>query len=380
MEHPVTIIGGGIGGLTTAIALKQIGIEAKVIEATPEFRPVGAGLSLGANAMQAFRNIGIADAVIAAGKNMDALTIFDQQGRVINRTNTQRVNAKYGISNFSIHRAALHNVLYSFLSPENIIQGKRSCGIEELGEGYRVLFEDGSNIESDCLIVAEGIHSPIRKKLAPASRLRYAGYTCWRGIVQNEKQIVSFSETWGTRGRFGIVPLANNQIYWFATKSVKEPASGFKDYRRADLANNFSGYHEPVMDLINATAEDQIIWNDIFDLEPINRYAYGNLVLIGDAAHATTPNLGQGACMAIEDAVVLANCLKKNSKVSEAFEKFQEKRLKRTHDIVNGSWRMGKIAQLEDPLLSKIRNSFFRLIPQSVYEKQIDDLFNVNLD
>ncbi|HLO79375.1 MAG TPA: FAD-dependent monooxygenase [Chitinophagaceae bacterium] len=380
MVHSFTIIGGGIAGLTTAIALKRIGIDAMVIEATPEFRPVGAGLSLAANAMQAFREIGIADAVIAAGKNMAALTIFDQKGRVINRTNTERVNAKYGISNFSIHRAALHNVLYSYLSPERVIKGKRSCGIEQLNEGWRVFFEDGSNIESTFLIVAEGIHSPIRKIVAPASKLRYAGYTCWRGIVQNERQIVSFSETWGTKGRFGIVPLADNQIYWFATKSVKEPASALKDFGKADLANNFRGYHEPVVDLISATPDQHIIWNDIFDLEPINRYAYGNLVLVGDAAHATTPNLGQGACMAIEDAVVLANCLKKNSKVPEAFERFQAKRLKRTHDIVNGSWQMGKIAQVEDPLVSNIRNAFFRLIPQFVYEKQIDDLFNVNFD
>ncbi len=380
MDHVFTIIGGGIAGLTTAIALKRIGIDAVVVEATPEFRPVGAGLSLAANAMQAFRELGIADAVIAAGRKIDALTILDQKGNVINRTNTEQVNAKYGISNFSIHRAALHDVLYSLLPPGSITRGKRSCDIEEVGDGYCVFFEDGSSILTNHLIVAEGIHSPIRNKILPASKLRYAGYTCWRGIVKNEKQITTVSETWGTGGRFGIVPLANEQIYWFATKNVKEPGSKLKEFKRSDLAYNFRDYHEPVVDLINATPQEHIIWNDIFDLEPISNYAFGNLVLIGDAAHATTPNLGQGACMAIEDAVVLANCLKKHSNVPDAFRSFQEKRLKRTHEIVKGSWRLGKMAQIENAFLSKARNLLFRMIPQSVYEKQIDDLFNVNFE
>lgn len=375
-----TIIGGGIAGLTTAIALRRMGIDAMVVEAAPEFRPVGAGLSLAANAMQAFSEIGIADAVIAAGRKIDAITIFDQHGRVISKANTERVNAKYGISNFSIHRADLHRVLYSFLSPELITLGKRSAGVEKIEGGYRVFFADGSSLDSSYLIIAEGIHSPLRNSIVPDSKLRYAGYTCWRGIVENEKDIEMVSETWGSNGRFGIVPLANRQIYWFATKSVKEPGSKFKDFTRTDLIHNFRDYHEPVADLIMATPQEQIIWNDIFDLEPMNRYAYGDLVFLGDAAHATTPNLGQGACMAIEDAVVLANCLKKNSRASMAFECFQQKRMKRTHAIVKNSRQLGEIAQMENPGLCKIRNFVFRNTPQFVYENQIDKLFNVRFD
>jgi 2-polyprenyl-6-methoxyphenol hydroxylase-like FAD-dependent oxidoreductase len=375
-----TIIGGGIAGLTTAIALRRMGIDAMVVEAAPEFRPVGAGLSLAVNAMQAFSEIGIADAVIAAGRKIDAITIFDQRGHVISKTNTERVNAKYGISNFSIHRADLHRVLYSFLSPDLITLGKRSAGIEKIEGGYRVFFEDGSSMDSSYLIIAEGIHSPLRTSIVPGSKQRYAGYTCWRGIVENKKDLEMVSETWGPNGRFGIVPLANRQIYWFATKSVKEPGSKFKDFTRTDLIHNFRDYHEPVVELIEATPQDQIIWNDIFDLEPMNRYAYGDLVFLGDAAHATTPNLGQGACMAIEDAVVLANCLKKNSRVSMAFECFQQKRMKRTHAIVRNSRQLGEIAQMEGPVLCKIRNFVIRNTPQFVYEKQIDNLFKVRFD
>ncbi len=161
--------------------------------------------------------------------------------------------------------------------------------------------------------------------------------------------------------------------------NASQPNSDLKNYTKADLERTFTNFHFPIPQVIAGTTQDQIIWNDIIDLEPLSRYAFGNLVLIGDAAHATTPNMGQGACMAIEDAAILASCLEKNPNPAEAFLAFEKRRLSRTRKIVTDSWRLGQLAQLENPLLMGLRDAFFRMIPQKVSQKQIETLYEVDL-
>lgn len=379
-SYSFVILGGGIAGLTTAIALKKIGIDAMVMEAAIEIKPVGAGLALAANAMMALRKIGVADQVIREGRELKAFSIYDQQGKLISRTDTDPANSRYGISNFTIHRADLHRVLLAQLDPRNVLTGKRSVDFTEDSEGFVVRFEDGDQIRAEYLIVAEGIHSPIRRKLIPTQKIRYSGYTCWRGIMDNsDLNIAETSETWGKKGRFGVTPLAKNQVYWYACINAAGLNSPLKNFTNADLEENFKDFHFPIPQVLAGTKPDQIIWNDIIDLEPLPRFAFGNLVLIGDAAHATTPNMGQGACMAIEDAAILASCLENNPKPIQAFKLFEKKRLSRTHRIVQDSWRLGIIAQLENPLLMTLRNTFFRMIPRKVTQKQIETLYQVDL-
>ena len=373
------IIGAGIAGLSTAIALKNIGIEATVIEASETIRPVGAGLSLAANAIEALQHLNIADEVICKGRALKSFTLFNKGGKVIKRVNAQ--SASSTSINFTIHRASLHEVLLSKIDPEQVLTGKRSVELLETSSGFRVMMEDGSSIECNYLIIAEGIHSPLRQVLVPDAKVRFAGYTCWRGIASNASlKISETSETWGREGRFGIVPLANNQIYWFACKNTTEQNALYKDYSLSALADNFKDYHQPIVDIINATRPENLIWGDICDVEPMQKYAFGNAVIIGDAAHATTPNMGQGACMAIEDAVVLANCLSKESNVSKAFQNFERKRMGRTQQIVKDSWRLGKIAQTENTFLGALRDTLFKLMPQRMYERQMEMVYKVNFN
>ncbi|MEJ7681590.1 MAG: FAD-dependent monooxygenase [Segetibacter sp.] len=246
-------------------------------------------------------------------------------------------------------------------------------------EGYAVLFDDGSELETNCLIVAEGINSPIRKKLLPGSRLRYSGYTCWRGVVDNSSlKMDETSETWGAKGRFGIVPMANNTVYWFACINAEANSETFRSYKIKNLLGHFKDYHSPIPQILSDTADEALIWGDINDLVPIDKYAFGNAVLIGDAAHATTPNMGQGACQAIEDAVILSWEIQRSEDIQSAFKSFENKRLKRTHFIVNRSYQIGKIAQEHNPLLIRLRNMALRLIPQKINEKQLEVLYNVD--
>lgn len=380
-KNAFVIMGAGIAGLSAAIALRNIGIEALVVEGSKEIRPVGAGLSLAANAMEALRHLKISEEVIKNGRELASFTLFDKKGNAIKSVSTQPTKSKTNVKNFTIHRAKLHAVLLSKISPENILTGKRSVNMSKTPEGIEITMEDGSTLLTHYLIVAEGIHSPLRKAITSEAMVRYAGYTCWRGIADNTALNISeTSETLGKEGRFGIVPLANNQIYWFACKNSDRENAFFKNFTVENLVSNFKDYHQPIVKILNATPPGSLIWGDICDINPLQKFAYGNIVLIGDAAHATTPNMGQGACMAIEDAVILANCLEKNSCVTEAFKSFEKRRLGRTHKIVNDSWRLGKIAQLENNFLASLRNIAFRLMPQRLYERQMEAVYQVNLD
>ncbi len=379
MKRQFTIIGGGIAGLTTAIALRNIGIEATVMEADPEFRSTGAGIVLAANAVKAYMYLGLYDRLSAAGSVIDQFTIYDDEGKVISRIETEGL--KHSLADFAIHRAALHTVLLDQLDRGSVLTGKRCTGFTKTLTGYKLEFADGSKDESTYLIVADGIYSTIRQQVLPRAKLRYAGYTCWRGITENTSiNMKETSETWGARGRFGSVQLPDHRIYWFACKNAGANDKNMIQYSIEDLADNFDHYHSPIGQIILSTHREKIIWNDIYDLEPIRQYAFEDLVLIGDAAHATTPNMGQGACQAIEDAVVLANCIKNNSTVKDAFQSFEQKRLTRTHEIVKQSWRLGKVAQLENGLLIRLRNFILQKLPQQFYERQLSRIYDVDFN
>ncbi|CAN5412022.1 hypothetical protein BH23BAC3_BH23BAC3_21820 [soil metagenome] len=174
------------------------------------------------------------------------------------------------------------------------------------------------------------------------------------------------------------MPLANNKLYWFACINADANGLKFKNYTSKDLLNHFIGFHDPVPAILKATKDEDLIWNDIIDLKPIDHYAFGNIVLIGDSAHATTPNMGQGACQAIEDAIILADEMAKNISIETGFKNFEKRRLNRTHNITNTSWKIGKIAQLEHPFLIALRNFAFRKLPSGIQEKQIEQLYEVD--
>lgn len=374
-----TIVGGGIAGLTAAITLLKKGYDVTIFEAAPAIRAVGAGLILAANAIKGLQKLGIADDIIPAGRVLPSFKILDSNGKIINQTDTHNLEKKYGISNFTIHRADLHRILLSKIPMQCIHLNKKAVDVSQTQQDIFIRFADGTTHQTQYLIVADGVHSPLRQKLVPNSAPRYAGYTCWRGIADNTAlKLEETSETWGAKGRFGIVPLANNKIYWFACVNAPQNSETFKQYKSKQLQIQYKDFHEPIPTLLRHTKDEAIIWNDIIDLKPIYQFAFGNILLIGDAAHATTPNMGQGACQAIEDAAVLAHLLETGEDMPTIFKAFEKRRLARTHHIVNGSWRIGQVAQWENPILIALRNTAFRLIPNSVSQKQLAFVYEVD--
>ncbi len=201
----IAIIGGGIAGLATAIALRKVGLRPVVFESAREIGAVGAGVVLAANAIKALRRIGIADAVIPAGHQLDTFYIRDQKGRPITMAKSRTMNARDGLSNFAIHRADLHDILLKGARDIEFVTAKRSVGIRHEKRDISVRFQYGTSHSTDIVLVADGVHSVIRQQLVPDSTPRYAGYTCWRAVIQNPGiELAHTSETWGAAGRVAL--------------------------------------------------------------------------------------------------------------------------------------------------------------------------------
>jgi 2-polyprenyl-6-methoxyphenol hydroxylase-like FAD-dependent oxidoreductase len=381
-NYHYAIIGGGIGGLTLAVALQRKGFNVKVYENAPAWKPLGAGLGLAGNAIKAFREIGIEEDILRLGKVIKQIHIKTASGKKILTTDSEKVSARYGVvNNFAIHRADLHEVLVSLLLPGTVVLNKRCEDFQSTPQGVKLTFQDGTSAEADFVIASDGIHSVFRKKLVSGSKPRYSGYTCWRGVISDlpsDFDMNETSESWGAGSRFGLVPLTGNRVYWFACLNAPQNDTVMKSLGAEEILSFFKDFHDPIPQLLQRVRDQDVIWSDIIDIKPLKKFAFGNVLLMGDAAHATTPNMGQGACMAIEDACVLANLLEKQMQPDRAFIEFEKQRIGRTTRIVNDSWMLGKVAQWENPLLVSMRNWLMSVTPESATERQFQFIYNVS--
>ncbi|WP_324671679.1 FAD-dependent monooxygenase [Hymenobacter sp. GOD-10R] len=377
------IIGAGINGLTTARALLNLGHSVQVFEAARELREIGAGVVLGANAMRALEQLGLYEAVHAYTQPVKGLRLLDQQGRPLQVADTGPFTRKLGFDNIGIHRANLQKALLSELPPDVVNLGKPFVRFEEHDSQVTVHFADGSTATGDALLAADGIRSQVRLQLLPNSQPRYAGYTCWRAVTDAASLGLppgNSTEIWGTQGRrFGYVPLVDGRVYWFACVNTATPSDpAFKNLSKANVQQLFADLPHPAPALLAHTPAEAYLWGDIIDIKPIRHFAYGRVLLLGDAAHATTPNLGQGAGQAVEDAAVLASCLRKHPTLTAAFRDFEQRRRPRTTRIVQTSWFLGWASQIKNPFIYKLRNTVMRLLPAAVAQWQMAFLYEAD--
>jgi 2-polyprenyl-6-methoxyphenol hydroxylase-like FAD-dependent oxidoreductase len=373
------IIGGGIAGLTAAIAMEQTGMDFTVYEAAPELKPYGAGIWMAPNAMQVFDKIGVKDAVIAAGIELQKVDITDEKLNLIHALNLQKIKTTFGSSIVAVHRAKLQQVLYSFVNPDKVILNKSLVSLEEKKDKVLLHFADDSSIEADFVIGADGIHSQVRQQIFPRETLRYAGQTCWRGLVTHNLPDAwknSTLELWGNRLRFGMAEMANQQIYWFAVKSAPENEKDENSDIKKYLLEEFAHFQGPVRELIEATPDFMIRRTDLHDLPSLKNWHRSNICLIGDAAHAATPNLGQGGAQAVEDAYELVQSLQKEKENQQAFKAFQKKRYGKVKRIIFGSYWIGRIAHWR--YFKGLRNFFLKNTPTFIEEKQLNNIYRIH--
>lgn len=376
-QQQIIIIGAGIAGLTAAISLKKLGYKIVVYESSTTIKGIGAGLGLASNALKALQFLGLDQGISSIGTKVTASHIRDSRGRTVAIADATLVSEEDN-QNFAVHRKDLHQYLYEQLEKSEVIPNKKLVNLTQSKEEVFVEFEDGTSDTADYLIATDGVGSTVRQQLLPNSKPRYAGYTCWRAIIKNPGlKLTDSSETWGKEGRFGYVALPNNLIYWYAC--INTHKHEVRNYTVKDLCKNFQNYYHPIPKILSDTLDKDLLQNDIVDIKPIHQFYFERILLMGDAAHATTPNMGQGACMALEDVAVLINELKQTTDVENAFQNFEKKRLKRTRFIINTSRKMGIVAQLENPILISIRNILFRNMPKAFVKRQMKILLETDI-
>ena len=353
----VDIVGGGIGGLTLGAALHRCGIPFRIFEQAPRLEAVGYGLTLQRNALQALETVGLREAVAQRGAPVRCGTIRVPRGGVLATTTLDLC---------AVHRATLLSLLLEHVPSASLRLGERVASVTD----------------AEVVVAADGLHSVFRKQVAPdEGPPRDSGYTAWRGLVPSSTigRDVPAGETWETWGRgtrFGIVPIDGDRTYWFGVA----PVMPFGDVRQAKgfLLEAFSGWHVPIPLLVESTPAEAILESRIVDRGPIPRWHAGNLILLGDAAHPMTPDLGQGGGQAIEDAVVLAHllCAHRDGGLARSAigPRYEELRQARAHGIVARSRRFGRVARLSHPLAVGFRNLIVRSMPAGSIERQLADV------
>jgi len=370
MPGPILIAGGGIGGLTAGIALRRAGFEVRVFEWASEIREVGAGLTIQSNAILALRRIGLDHAVVESGRVLGAGSVRRPDGKVLSRGDLEEIGRAVGAPVVAIHRGTLQRLLIETLGGDAVETGREAAGYEEHAQGVSLRFRDGSRVDGALLIGADGLHSTVRARMLGDGEPPYSGYTCWRGVTEGEPALEENTETWGRGRRFGTVPIERGRVYWFAT--LNTPAGGRDEPGRvrSRLQEIFAGWHPPVADVLAATPEEAILRNDILHRLPASRWVEGRTALLGDAAHLMTPNLGQGACQAIEDAVILADCLTRDADPA-ALLQYQARRKARVDAVVLAALRLGRLAQMESAPARWLRDRLLTLTPASVTRRQL---------
>ncbi len=368
MNEPidVAIAGGGIGGLTLAIALARRGITARVFERAERLEPVGAGITMQVNAMRVFERLGLANAVTAAGRVLAVGALRTPNGKVLR--SLQLLDDSSSDRSVAIHRARLHEVLVAALPPETLVTGTAIAGVAIEGDGATLEHADGTRTAARIVVGADGIHSAIRTALHGEQPLRDSGQIAWRGIAPHAfADDEPSGETWGRRARFGIVPISATDTYWFAVLDAADSPPETAD-QRAALRELFASWHEPIPALLDT--EGPVIRTPILDRPPIDEWGNGSVTLLGDAAHPMTPNLGQGGCQAIEDAWVLAAALGKGLDAT-ALRRYERARNQRARRFVDESWKFGKLAQTPSGIVRALRNTAMRVLPQRMLDSRI---------
>lgn len=376
MPDPRTaiIIGGGIAGLATAIALRRQGLRVAVYERAPEIREVGAGLTLWANALKALQRLGLDRAVRAAGMPGMGGSIRTWDGRPLVTMSGAALEAALGAANVGIHRADLQRILLNAVGPDTVRLGVTCEGVSQDEHSVTARLSDGRLDRADLLIGADGFHSVVRHQLFDKRQHRYAGYTAWRGVAafsHPDLRADSAFESWGRGQRFGMLQIGQGRAYWFATHNAPEAQTDTPDGRQAELLRLFGGWHAPIPALIHATDPIAILRNDISDRDPLPRWSLGRVTLVGDAAHPMTPNMGQGACQAIEDAVELADCLAQRDDTAAALLRYELHRSQRANLVVRQSRRIGQVAQWRNPALCAVRNSLIKALGPGAQVRQL---------
>jgi 2-polyprenyl-6-methoxyphenol hydroxylase-like FAD-dependent oxidoreductase len=381
-ECDVLIQGAGIGGLTLAIALQQCGYKIKLVERATDLAEVGAGIWMAPNPMLVFDRLGFAQKVIDAGWIVKVLRLQDSKSGEIQTTNMSRIAIEYGFETVALHRSVLQRLLFDQLEAGSVRFGREVTSVTQSNDQIIAHLSDGSSCAAAILVGADGFNSQMRRLAALGGEKRYSGSSSYRAIARGAHLLPAEAqhdayEIWASGCRVGFSKINSDDYYWYMTFDAPAGEISTAAERRAHAETIFRTHFPQWIDLLENTRTEDILRTDISDLKPLKQWSSGLIGLIGDAAHATTPNLGQGGAMAVEDALVLADAFKELGLNESAWKRFEQIRRKKVDWIVSTSWSIGKICHLRNPLLRSLRNLALKKTPASVTQKQIQQMYSL---
>ncbi|MGC5343003.1 FAD-dependent monooxygenase [Streptomyces sp. DT171] len=366
------VIGAGIGGLTAAVALRKAGLDVEVYERANELRAAGSGLSVMSNAITALRSLDLGIDLEKHGSPLESYHVRTATGRLIREFPFPEIIGRLGVPSVLITRSDLQNALLDAASGIPVTLGAQAERFEtdEAGAdgGVRVEFADGSEVRGDVLIGADGFNSVVRGQLAGPEASRDSGYICWLAVIPfSHPRFAPGSVThyWGSGQRFGMVDMGDGRLYWWGTKNMPTEESHNWRGTKAEVERAYAGWADVVREAIRATPEEAILGVPSRDRVFLERWGKGPVTLLGDAAHPMLTSLGQGSCMAIEDAVVLGRQLAvPGTDVPTALRRYEDERRERTRAVVTASRSISTFEQSEDPIRRPVRDAYFRFLPK----------------
>jgi 2-polyprenyl-6-methoxyphenol hydroxylase-like FAD-dependent oxidoreductase len=352
----ILIVGAGIGGLTAAIALRQAGLGVEIFERAAALKEIGAGIGLSANAMRVLQHLGLMQQAVDRGTVIKAAVSYTSSGHTLSRMPVHLTD----VPAVCLHRAELQQTLLSALPAHCVHLGEEFVQFDTTPAGVTVHFAHGRTAVGDVLIGADGLRSRVRAQLLGDGEPVYRGYQCWRGVCDHPASEL-LTETFGTGLRLGLVPIGRRGTAWWCTANEAEGAGEGPEGIQAKLLRWFGNWHPPIREVIAGTDPTAIIKSAMYDRRPVKTWSKEACTLLGDAAHPSTPNMGQGGGMAIEDAVVLARCLSNYSDAATALRVYQRLRYPRTAKVTRISRLYGAMGQWNAPGAVWLRNALFRL-------------------
>jgi len=368
------VVGGGIGGLAAAVALRRVGWRVTVLERAARFGEIGAGITLMSNGLRCLDAIGVGDAVRGSGQPVLALGMRTAAGRWLSRIDGDGagVESQIGTTTLTIHRAELHRILHDALPAEALLAGVVTTGLRGGADGgpAEVCFrhrDRDAMLHAELVVGADGINSWVRAQRWPdAPAPVYSGSTTWRAVTtQSSAAVTEMSLSWGQGTEFGVMPMIDGRTYWYAAANAVEGQRNPGELEA--LREQFGIWHEPIPAVLAHTPAEAVLRHDIYWLPKLDSYYRGSVVLLGDAAHAMTPNLGQGGGQALEDATVLAAAVSRSRDVAPALARYDHLRRPRTQAMSRAATRQLRFGQqLRAPIAVAARNTAVALTPNRI--------------
>jgi FAD-dependent urate hydroxylase len=364
----ILVVGASIGGLAVARTLARAGFSAEVVEREPAWSDAGTGIYLPGNAVRALRALGLEQAVMEQGIVIPRQRITDDRGRLLVEVHLAELWDGVGPC-LALHRADLHAVLLDEAPEVPVRMGVDVRGLIEQDGRVSVEFANGSASEYELVIGADGIHSTVRRlAFGRDATARPVGQVGWRFMTACPAEITTWTAMLGDRTAFLAIPIGGGRAYCYC-----DVVSTSGEDRDEDLGRLFSGFAEPVPTLIDSVPDRSLVHRSTIEEVALDSWTRGRVVLVGDAAHATSPNMAEGAAMALEDALVLAECLRDLETIPDALSAFEARRRPRTDWVLAQTHRRDRTRYLPTVVRNVVLRTFGRRIFRSNYRPLLDE-------